>query len=202
MILLGGWLGVVLGIVLGIVTTAGLGFAEDIRDIKGPVDFPSNFFWLFFLLGCVGLVGLFWGVRWFLRKSRQTQKTSEPPLPAHVVAYRRLEQLKSQNWPQQGMVKEFFVELCDIVRRYIEARFQIKAIEMTTEEFLRFLQDSDWLNFSHKQLLKEFMNCCDLVKFARYGPTPSEIDHSFLAAQRFVDETKPLEQIVKIQQGR
>ena len=66
----------------------------------------------------------------------------------------------------------------------------MKAPEMTTEEFLFSLKNSGGLSITHKNLLKEFLNLCDAVKFAKYGPTEKEISQSFDIAKAFIDETK------------
>ena len=88
------------------------------------------------------------------------------------------------------MIKEIYIELSDIVRHYLENRFILRAPEMTTEEFLDKLKDTDMLSYDQKILLKDFLFHCDLVKFARYGPTEKEIDSSFKSAENLVDQTK------------
>jgi hypothetical protein len=67
----------------------------------------------------------------------------------------------------------------------------LKAPEMTTEEFLSFLRNSDKLQTGHKELLRQFLNHCDMVKFARYAPAQNEIDESFRSAKRLIDESRP-----------
>ena len=76
---------------------------------------------------------------------------------------------------------------------YIENRFKLRAPEMTTEEFLDSLKQTDALTAKHKELLAEFLNLCDIVKFAKFGPSITEIEESFNSARRFVEETRPAE---------
>lgn len=169
-----------------------LAFAEEgLRDIKPPVYFPANYFFLTLLGVLIVLAGLIFLVFYLLKRfKRKRLESASPRKLAHEVAYERLKSLKAKNLPAQGMTKTYYTELSDIVRHYIENRFNVRAPEMTTEEFLASLRYSGELSGAQKNLLKEFLNRCDMVKFAKYGPTQKEIDDSFNAAERFVDETK------------
>ncbi|MFC1709960.1 hypothetical protein ACFL2J_07900 [Candidatus Omnitrophota bacterium] len=168
-------------------------FADDIKDIKPPVYFPRDYLILIIILAAVIAAGLFFWLRSLLNKRKKERpKFTPPPKPADQLAYEALRALQVKNLPAAGKIKEYYIELSDIVRRYIENRFNIRAPEMTTEEFLFSLRDCVALTDVHKNLLKDFLEQCDMVKFARYGPTLEEIDNSFKAAWRFVDETKPV----------
>jgi hypothetical protein len=89
----------------------------------------------------------------------------------HEIALEKLDALMKKGLFGKGMIKEFYVELTDILRRYIESRFELKAPEMTTEEFLANIRDFSDLKYEHKNLLREFLQQADLVKFAKYGPS-------------------------------
>jgi hypothetical protein len=165
--------------------------ADKLRDIKPPLSFPGNYFWLI-IIGIVLIAASALALAVYLfkkRKSLPSQVVLPPKLP-HVVALEALGALRQRNFPQQGKIEEYYVELSSIVRQYLERRFMIRAPEMTTEEFLYFLRDSDKLEQVHKELLRSFLYHCDLVKFARYGPSLHEIEDSFLSAKRLVEETK------------
>jgi len=166
--------------------------AEGLRDIKGPVSFPTNHFFLTCVLAIACLAALIFLIIFFLKKylKRKAQSPAIPIEPADKIAYKALERLKAKDLPRFGKIKEYYIELSDIVRRYMENRFSFRAPEMTTEEFLYFLRESDSLSGAHKNSLKQFLNHCDLVKFAKYGPTGHEIDDSFNFATKLVDETK------------
>ena len=83
------------------------------------------------------------------------------------------------------------MRLSGIVRTYIEARFGLKAPDMTTEEFLQVTSNAQALSSSHRRLLQEFLERSDLVKFARYEPSRHEADEAFEAAHRFIQDTVP-----------
>ncbi|MBI4309916.1 MAG: hypothetical protein HY591_06255, partial [Candidatus Omnitrophica bacterium] len=76
------------------------------------------------------------------------------------------------------------------VRHYLEDRFQIKAPEMTTEEFLNLVKTSPALKEEHKRILRDFLNGCDMVKFARHEPTVEEAQANFDLARQLIEETR------------
>jgi hypothetical protein len=161
----------------------------DIRDIKGPVDIRGLFSFLIFgivvLIILAGITGAY-----LFTKARQKMESRPPVKPPHIIAYEALQELKTKNLIKEGKVKEYYIGLSDIVRRYLENRFNLRAPEMTTEEFLVQAKDTGELSREHKNLLKDFMYHCDLVKFAKYGPTDSEIGSSSESAKRLIDQTK------------
>jgi hypothetical protein len=169
------------------------GFSQtDIRDIKDPVDYRTLFSFknlFIFLAVTAGLTGLYILIKKHFRKEKAL-KEQIIIRAAHEIAYQALKELALKNLPQMGKIKEYYIELSNIVRFYLERRFSIKVPEMTTEEFIEFMHTSDCLNGDQKKLLKNFLNSCDLVKFARNIPETKEIEMSFNSATRIVDETK------------
>ncbi|MCX5668941.1 MAG: hypothetical protein NTX89_02305 [Candidatus Omnitrophica bacterium] len=161
---------------------------ETLRDIKGPLSLNNRIniiLWLVILILLAILVFLFK----FLSR-RKKISIIMPQKPAHQIAYEQLEKLKAKDFIRQGKIKEYYSEVSDIIRHYLENRFLLKAPEMTTEEFLFYVRDYSQLISSHKTLLKEFLLACDLVKFAKYVPSSGEMDAIFLSAKKVVDETK------------
>ncbi len=173
--------------------------ARDIKDIKPPVYFPRNYFLLSLIAVGIVLIAAAFLIMFLLKKYRdkKAELLFEPPVPAHQKAYEALRRLKKKNLPRIGKTKEYYFELSDIVRRYLEDRFYLRAPEMTTEEFLYALSESDDLNGTHKNLLKGFLNHCDLVKFAKYAPSQKETDESFFLAQKLIDETRGVSEKAK-----
>ncbi|MCQ9206507.1 MAG: hypothetical protein NG740_01295 [Omnitrophica bacterium] len=167
--------------------------AADIRDIKPPVYFKGSYFFLI-LLATAGALALIAFLANFLYKKYKKNKTIPlaPPKTPYEIACEALSRLKSQDLPSHGKMKEYYSGLSGIVRVYTEGRFAIRAPEMTTEEFLHFLRNSDALSGPHKNLLKEFLVLCDAVKFAKYGPSRKESGESMISAKKIIDETKPV----------
>jgi hypothetical protein len=163
---------------------------EDIRDLKGFIRRGIGkraIFTAFLLVLALGVVIL---ALWFRKKRIREIEEAARNRTAEEIAYEELRALKAMDLPGKGMVKEYYIRLSDIVRRYIEKRFALRAPEMTTEEFLEGLRESSLLSPAHKELLREFLSHCDLVKFARYGPTQLEMLDSFKSAEKLVDQTR------------
>lgn len=122
-------------------------------------------------------------VFWLRRTAARARET------AYDRAAARLDRLRRQGLPDAAGLDAWYVELSDIVRRYIEARFGLKAPERTTEEFLAEAGRSAALSPPHKELLSAFLERCDRVKFARYSPGAGESEEALDLARRFLDET-------------
>lgn len=115
---------------------------------------------------------------------------------AHEVAIARLDALSGRPVPEAdaAAMDAFFVELTDIVRRYLEDRFDVRAPELTTEEFLTAASSSPDLTAEHRKFLQAFLERADMVKFAKLIPSPDDAAETLAVARRFVEETKPAEQ--------
>lgn len=109
---------------------------------------------------------------------------------AYDVARAELDALLRDGRPDAAHMDPFFVALSSIVRRYVEARFQLRSPELTTEEFLEVLSASPELGREHQQLLQDFLRRADLVKFAHHVPDAAALDASIAAAERFLGETR------------
>ena len=158
----------------------------DIRPIKGLVPVPHDWLWLWILLAVLAIAA---GIAFWIWKRRQ--RAAAPPVlpvtPPHAAALLALRQLRDEN----PVVEVFYVRLSGIVRRYLEDRFQLRAPERTTEEFLREVAQAGTFPEQHRELLGAFLTECDLVKFARHQPESADRERAFGAALRFVEETKP-----------
>jgi hypothetical protein len=110
-------------------------------------------------------------------------------VPAHVRAKQKLaEALALISQP-----KPFCILVSDTARFYLEERFQFRAPERTTEEFLRELAGTKLLLPEQKESLGGFLASCDLVKFAKYEPRENELRELHGSAMRLVEETEPVE---------
>ncbi|MGH7894994.1 MAG: hypothetical protein ACREQL_10010 [Candidatus Binatia bacterium] len=165
--------------------------AADIRDIKPPEPIPVDWRPYYWLAGiALALAAIAYGAsRLVARRGRPRPVAA--PAPPHVVAVAALDALRARALVEQGAFKEFYSALSDIVRRYLEDRFGVRAPEMTTEEFLLASSRDGRLVAAHRRLLGDFLVESDLVKFARHVPTMADSERAFTAARRFVDETTP-----------
>jgi hypothetical protein len=160
--------------------------ASDIRDIKPPIEIASGYAWVWPLLILFALVVaafLLW--RWW--KNRKTNIVLPPPVPAHIRAKQKLElALALITQP-----KPFVIVVSDTARTYLEERFDFHAPERTTEEFLHELHGTDLLLSDQKESVGDFLESCDLVKFAKYEPGENELRGLHSSALRLIDETVP-----------
>jgi hypothetical protein len=164
---------------------------SDIRDIKPPIDISGSLAWVWWLVLVVALVIaalLLW--RWL--KNRKLNVALPPPLPAHIRARRKLQDaLALITQP-----KPFVIAVSDTARTYLEERFNFRAPERTTEEFLRELGSTKLLLPDQKESLGNFLASCDLVKFAKYEPGEKELMELHGSALRLIEETEPQPQPV------
>jgi hypothetical protein len=166
--------------------TTSIANATDIRDIAPPVEIPSGFEWLWWVLGALAVVVLaLAGWRYWRRQKTRTALVVE--IPAHERARRKLEAaLDLFDQP-----KPFCIVVSDAVRLYLEERFGLRAPERTTDEFLTDLSQSAALTGAQKESLEQFLSACDLVKFAKYEPQRPELEALYQSALRLIEETEP-----------
>jgi hypothetical protein len=162
--------------------------ATDIRDVKPPADPPRDYRVLWWAAGgLLGLATLGFLLHRLLNRPRRA--AAPPPRPAHEVALEGLTRLRAAGLLESGRHAEFFVRLSDVVRAYLEARFGLRAPEMTTEEFLQAAQHAKQLSTESRSLLAGFLTEADLVKFARHVPGTDDAERAHEAARRFVEST-------------
>ena len=109
-------------------------------------------------------------------------------MPAHLRARQKLQEALALI----AQPKLFVIAVSDAERWYLEERFEFRAPERTTEEFLHELQRTDRLTRDQKESLSQFLASCDLVKFAKYEPGESELRDLHSSALRLVEETEPV----------
>jgi hypothetical protein len=163
--------------------TAPNAMTQDIRDIRGPKHIPSPRLWPSWLAGGLALAALGYAAwRWNRRRALAAAK-----LP-YEIALDRLEEARALMQPENA--REFSITVSEIVRHYIEARFHVCAARRTTEEFLHeLIGPSDALLASHQSLLADFLQHCDLAKFARWILSLEEMENMLQSARTFVIET-------------
>jgi len=161
----------------------------DLRDVKAPEPIPIDWRPFYWIGGGVLALLLLGALAYHLFVRPKRAAPAPPPTPAHMVALAALDALRARKLVEQGAFKDFYSTLSDIVRRYLEDRFHVRAPEMTTEEFLLTTSRDGRLAAPHRRLLGEFLTESDMVKFARHVPTIADSARAFEAARRFVDDT-------------
>mgnify|MGYP007133703813 CR=1 FL=1 len=161
-----------------------------VPPIEHPVSMKEGFPWLLGLLILI-IIGL---AIWYYVKHRKPRVDENgepvrgPKTPPYDKAIGDLESLKQQKLWQAGKVKEYYSGLTDIAREYIEGQFQVNAVEMTTDDILREIRE---LHFDEALFgkLKDTMELADLVKFAKFAPSPLESDNAMNDMTDFVNDS-------------
>ena len=165
-------------------TSAAAATNDALRDIRGPVPLPPELLWLWIAVGAAlgGLLAtLIWN-KWF-------RTGLLPPTIPHVPPHQRAKHRLAEALALLSQPKPFCVAVSDALRLYLEERFEFRAPDRTTEEFLVDLQATDLLNDSQKAFLTDFLTRCDLVKFAKHEPSEADLRHLHSAALGLVEET-------------
>ena len=167
---------------------------DDIEDVL-EMPRPKSYAWVWVL----GVVAVAAGVGlWLYLRGKRVRELVRIFRPAHEIAYERLRALVKEDLVGTGRIKEFYERISDILRHYIEQSFSLRAPESTTEEFLAELANTDVLPTGEKQRLGEFLQLCDLVKFAKHNPTTQQIQETFDLVKDFVEKTKSDERKVDV----
>lgn len=170
-----------------------------IYDIIKPYRAPLT---IVEVLPWVLLVALFGALVWlairFIRKLKKSKNGIEvviDPDPAHIIAFRELEKLREEQLWQKGELKNYYTKLTEILRLYLENRFRILSLELTTSETLAALVKSGFKKDGSYNQLKTVLTGADLVKFAKYKPEPPENESHFQNSWDFVLASKENEMI-------
>lgn len=170
-----------------------------IRDIKGLYRAPYSFGEVYpYILVLIFIGLLVWFIIYYMEKKKKDEpilRRIRPPEMPHVIALRELDKLKAEKLWQQNKVKLYYTRLTEIIRLYIERRFEIMAMEETTNEILNEFQEREIENINYS-ILEQLLNLADLVKFAKGEPIPDENITHMENAYTFVKNTKyrPVEQ--------
>jgi len=158
--------------------------ADDIRDIRGPKVVPGSWTVPAVLAGVLLVVLLVTYAIW----RRRHREAGRRPL---TLSERTLEQLEdTRPLMQPATAREFGIAASEVIRHYIEKRFEVIATQRTTEEFLQALLQSPNAALSrHRSLLGEFLQQCDFVKFAGASLAVTDMEALFRSARGFVLET-------------
>lgn len=166
-------------------TNSPTGTPPEIREIRDPLQLGPDLVWLWATLTVLALAAVTW---WWLTRKKPPTVNPALLIPPHRKAKERLRgasELLSDPYAFCSLVS-------DVIRVYLEERFNLHAPDRTTEEFLAELREGTQLNQEHKALLENFLTKCDLVKFARDEPTEPELRGLLDAALRLIDETREI----------
>jgi len=174
------------------VESVGLDETGDIRDLKGPLGIPLSAttvgLWALALLVAAGLA---WAIYRFTRRRGEGPEGAVPALPSrppHEVALESLERLEASPLLDRGEVKEYHIQVSDILRTYVEGRFRVPALEMTTEDITAGLRKAG-VDSGVRDRFGSFLYPCDMVKFAKSRPDAAASQAVLAQGRELVEET-------------
>lgn len=158
--------------------------AEQLHDIMPPVEYSLIPPWVVFCGVFAGLV-LCGAIGWWIRRKWQQ------PKPQPSVRERTIAELDRISREIESLSPyEFSIRVSDILRRYVTDQFQLPVTKQTSVEFLSAFTKSSPFSEDEKSLLEDFLNRCDLIKFARYEATTEDSRLLLEEASRFVEGGK------------
>lgn len=165
---------------------------EGTKSIKAQwYDFiPSWWYWV--VLGALAIaLGVL--VAMLYKKNGPTLLPRKKVIPPHVLAFKQLENLKKRKLAETGHEKEYYTELTDIFRQYLEGRFGIYAREMSTTQILEAMSENGELSLFMDRI-DPVLRTADFVKFAKVRPLVDENVRAFSTINDFVTETAPADE--------
>ena len=174
-----------------------------ITDIKGiyraPIWWWGILRWVLLALAIVGVgFGGYYLINYMqsrMGKKEEEDLPTEPLRPAEEVALEKLDAIREQKIWQAGQVKEYHTQLTDVLREYIDRRFEVSSAEQTSDETLRAMRPLLSEKKDIFEQLRKMLTLADLVKFAKWTTTPDENETSLRSAYTFVKETTPVEEV-------
>jgi hypothetical protein len=173
------------------VVSVGLDEGGDIRDVRGPLSIPLDPLRAF-LVGLVIVLAAAL-IFWLSRRMKPGEAEASGTLPAehyrppHEIALEELKRLAASPLLESGQVKEFHIRVSEILRTYVEGRFQVPALEMTTFDTIAGMEGAG-IDGAITDRFREFLHRCDMVKFAKHRP-PAELCRETLTLGRELVET-------------
>lgn len=181
------------------VATVPVDTTQAIKDIKGIYEVaPDRWAWLRehwpWLAGGVAVLLAALGFLIWSSRRKKPEKAAQPPpsLPLHVRMRAALEAVERKRLWQQGFHKQYYTEVTDILRHFVEERFGTPALEKTTDELLQELKLSS-MNAEQREKLGNVLRLSDMVKFAKLMPAPSENEQLMTSALRFVEDNATID---------
>lgn len=172
--------------------------SQSIYDLKGQRTLPFRLaeikgYLTWGLAALLLLAAAGFGLdRYLSRRGRRLKELFKPapPLPPHLAAIRALEALHHQKLWQNNRHKQYYSALTEILRTYLAGRWEVGAMEMTTDEILDAMRTIE-LPDKARMDLTAILRDADLVKFAKAHPEAEQNETDYQKAYYFVEETKP-----------
>uniref|UniRef100_A0A7V0Z7N5 Protein BatD n=1 Tax=candidate division WOR-3 bacterium TaxID=2052148 RepID=A0A7V0Z7N5_UNCW3 len=160
---------------------------KDINDIKEMIDFPNPLpAIILIIVFCAGVIA-FLGIN-FYKKLKQKRILTEEKIPCWTRALNAIDSLLKEDFINKGMIKKFYYTLTDILKRYLEERFQFPAVEQTTTEIFHSMKS---LKIPLREDFQHIFSYADMVKYAKFIPPQDATDSIVNKAKELILKTVP-----------
>lgn len=180
--------------VIGVTAETPIADYANVADPENPSifdvlpDWVVNYWWILLIVAVVAAATIYLWRRY--RKTGSILPKKPEPTP-NEVAEAALKSLKEQKLWEQGMEKEYYTDLTDILRKYLYGRFGINAMEMTSRQILAALSANKEIK-DKRPMIRQILDMADFVKFAKVRPLPADNVAAFENAYKFVIDTRPV----------
>lgn len=170
------------------------------KDIKPPFNEEFNWKWyldyIYWGIGAIVFILLVVLITLYFarRKKNVVLEPEKPKIPAHITALASLEKIKAEQVWKEGLIKEYYSSISDTIRLYIEERFNVFALESTTDDIMKAFR-TQVVDKISKEKLEQILTLSDFVKFAKMSPIEDEHRFTLENAFDFVNGTKREEEI-------
>lgn len=175
------------------VDTVSIDNLKQIKEVRSPRfvlwDYIPGYVWIIIAGLLLVAAGAYLYYRYFRNRSA-IEAEAGPQIPPYDRAMQALQALREEKLWQGGQDKQYYTRLTDILREYLDGRFSINAMEMTSTEILAALRKNNETKVVEKHM-KEILNVADFVKFAKMRPLADDNEASMRYAVAFVEETRP-----------
>jgi hypothetical protein len=160
---------------------------KDINDLKEAVNFP-DYTWLIvagIIIGCLGAAYLAYK---FVKRIQTVRTRARPLPPPWIEAIAAIDNIPVKEWLEKGLIKKYYYALSEILKRYIERRFEFNAAEQTTTELV------DHLKLAKVPLRDDFhrfFTRADMVKYAKLIPPYEEAQKVVTKVKDLINNTRP-----------
>lgn len=146
--------------------------------------------WSLWVLVAIAALALVYVLYRLYRKNGPSLFVPRKPVPPYNLAIQQLNALKAKKLIERGEAKQFFTEVTNIWRQYLEGRFGISAMEMTSRQILQELRENKETHLTADQM-SDLLSISDFVKFAAMSPTNDEMVRTFNTIHSFIESTRP-----------
>ncbi|MCI0422242.1 MAG: hypothetical protein L0312_23940, partial [Acidobacteria bacterium] len=164
------------------------GNQDALKDLKPQAEIAADYRpFLFFLAALASAAYLVYRLIQYLKRRKQVP----PPKAisarsAEEIAREAIERLLARKLVEQGHLKQFYLELSEIIKRFLGSKLGVHSLERTTEEFTRDLRDASIPSAQYRKI-RDFLEDCDLVKFAKYRPGAEEVQQIITRSREMID---------------